>query len=181
MPSSAWTQIDDVISLIKRVNPMSMLDVGVGFGKYGVLAREYLELWDGRDRYDDWRRRIDGIEVFEEYHNPIYDWAYDAVFFGNALEVIEKLDNYDLILMVDVIEHFEKEDGARFLRLCSARSKNILVVTPIRPSAQKSAFGNPHEEHRSAWTQEDLKPYGRLTAVPNRKSLVCLLSRKEND
>ena len=32
-------------------NPSSVLDIGTGFGKYGLLCREYLELWDGRENY----------------------------------------------------------------------------------------------------------------------------------
>ena len=33
------------------LKPFSILDIGSGFGKYGVLCREYLELWDGRQEY----------------------------------------------------------------------------------------------------------------------------------
>jgi hypothetical protein len=38
------------MDLIISVKPFSFLDVGSDFGKYGILCREYLELWDGRER-----------------------------------------------------------------------------------------------------------------------------------
>ena len=49
MPSSQHYHISKIMDLIISVKPFSVLDVGSGFGKYGVLCRKYLELWDGRD------------------------------------------------------------------------------------------------------------------------------------
>jgi hypothetical protein len=58
------------MDLIVNINPNSVLDIGTGFGKYGLLCREYLELWDGRQNYDKFLRRIDGVEAFESYITP---------------------------------------------------------------------------------------------------------------
>ena len=63
MPTSHLHQLNAIVEIMMLTDPQSMLDVGVGFGKYGFLAREFLELYDGRDAYADWQRRIDGIEV----------------------------------------------------------------------------------------------------------------------
>ncbi len=65
MPTSNPYQINEILEAINITRPRSILDIRVGFGKYGVLAREYLELYDGREKYGDWKRRIDGIEAFE--------------------------------------------------------------------------------------------------------------------
>jgi hypothetical protein len=46
--------MDNIIAL----KPKSILDIGTEFGKYGVLCREYLELWDGRQKYEFTRRII---------------------------------------------------------------------------------------------------------------------------
>ena len=46
------------MDIIIALKPFSVLDIGSGFGKYGVLCREYLELWDGRQEYK-FLRRID--------------------------------------------------------------------------------------------------------------------------
>ena len=51
--------------------PDSILDVGMGFGKYGFLSRKYLELFDGREKLNDWKRIIDSIEIFGNYVTPL--------------------------------------------------------------------------------------------------------------
>jgi predicted O-methyltransferase YrrM len=95
MPTSQFYQISDIVEFIVRTNPKSILDIGVGFGKYGALAREYL---DQGERLYDWKRRIDGIEVFEEYITDIQRFYYDNIYIGNAVEVLPKLEEtYDLI------------------------------------------------------------------------------------
>ena len=52
MPSSQYYHISKIMEMIISLNPKSVLDIGSGFGKFGVLCREYLELWDGRQKYD---------------------------------------------------------------------------------------------------------------------------------
>jgi hypothetical protein len=53
------------MDLVVNLNPSSVLDIGTGFGKYGLLCCEYLKLWDGRENYSHFLRRIDGVEAFE--------------------------------------------------------------------------------------------------------------------
>jgi len=47
MPTSNWQNISYNIDLIRKIKPQSILDVGVGFGRWGILLREFLELWEG--------------------------------------------------------------------------------------------------------------------------------------
>ena len=47
---------------LQRLAPRSILEIGVGFGKWGVVAREYLEAWQGRFRREDWQVRIEGVK-----------------------------------------------------------------------------------------------------------------------
>ena len=95
------------MELVVRSKPQSVLDVGVGFGKYGYLVREYLEIWGDGDQYDQWLRTIDGVEVFEPYIREVQRAVYNEVFIGNATEVLPTLEKqYDLILLIDVLEHF---------------------------------------------------------------------------
>jgi hypothetical protein len=56
MGTSDAANIPFVVSELQRLQPQSILDVGMGFGKWGVLAREYLDVWGGRCRPADWRR-----------------------------------------------------------------------------------------------------------------------------
>ena len=44
MPSSRPNTIPTVINLLRQLKPQSILDVGVGFGKWGHLFREYTDI-----------------------------------------------------------------------------------------------------------------------------------------
>jgi len=176
MPSSHLLQINEIVQLIFLSKPESVLDVGVGFGKYGVLAREYLELWDGRGRYNEWKRRIDGIEVFKEYLTPLHDYVYDNIYTGNALDVIPGLDvTYDLILLIDVLEHFTHDEGLKLLEVCQKKSRNFLVSTPKDIGAQEGAFNNPYEAHKFQWQRWHFEEFEKHFYVPNPKSYIYLI------
>lgn len=181
MPTSHWQQLNEIVGTIISVNPKSMLDIGVGFGKYGMLSREYLELWDGRNKYDDWNRIIDGIEAFKQYKNKLYEFIYNNVYYGNVLDILPNINKqYDLILLIDVLEHFDKSDGKKLLELCMKKSANILIATPHNPSKQEDVFDNEYEEHKSKWTKDDFNINDTLI-IPNRKSLICLIGKDSNN
>ncbi len=157
MPSSSINSIETVLNIVRKINPQRVLDIGIGFGKYGFLLREYLELWDGRNVYNDWKRTIDGIEIHSEYVTPLQHMIYDSIYEGDALAVLDVLYNtkekYDLILLVDVIEHFHKNNGGTLLHKCKLQSKNIIVVTPKKVTNQGAVFNNTHETHLSKWEE----------------------------
>ncbi len=162
MPTSDYHQITDVLHVVEQLNPTTVLDVGVGFGKWGVLCREVLEVYQERFSRDAWATRIEGIEIFPSYRNPLWEFGYDAVHVGDALEIIDRLGNYDLILCCDVIEHFDKDEGRRLLQKCLAHGKVVIVTSPKGNAPQGECFGNVHEAHRSAWSRRDFAPVPHL-------------------
>jgi len=181
MPTSHWMQLNEIMGLIMSVRPKSILDVGIGFGKFGVLVREYLELWDGRNVYSDFKCRIDGIEIHDEYRTPLHDWVYNNIFYGDALDIVPTLARkYDLSLLIDVIEHFDKDKGNELLSSLLHRSNAVIVATPHKPSAQGAAFGNVHETHKSVWTPKELDSFGESTLIPNGRSVICLIRGKHD-
>ena len=145
------------MDLITMLDPRSVLDVGTGFGKYGILCREYLELWDGRQEYSNFKRRIDGVEAYGPYITELHKYAYDNVYVDDVRDLVDKLDfRYDLVLLIDVLEHFKKGEGELLLEKLLARNLGILISTPKNPSEQKNAFGNDYEIHKSTWTRKDI-------------------------
>ncbi len=177
MPTSQHHQISDICDVIYWVRPARLLDVGVGFGKYGLLAREYLELWDGREEYDAWEHRIDGIEAYAAYLKPWQRALYDHLYVGDAKDVVPTLEvRYDLVLLIDVLEHFTREDGAALLEALRARADNLLIATPKDIGHQgEDAFHNTYEAHRGQWHRRDFSLYEERLVIPNPYSWLVLL------
>ncbi len=178
MPSSQYYHISKIMEMIISLDPKSVLDIGSGFGKYGVLCREYLELWDGRQKYE-FNRRIDCVEVFQEYISPLHKYVYNTIYNENILDIAKKLDiRYESVLLIDVLEHFEKGEGKNLLETLIEKNEIIIVSTPKKPSPQKDAFGNVHETHRSSWSKYELMELGNTYFIEDDISLVCIISSK---
>jgi len=144
-----------VATELQRLKPRSVLDIGVGFGKWGVVAREYLEAWRGRFRREEWQVRVEGIEIFEAYRNPVWDAVYDRVHIGDALELVGTLGHFDVALICDVIEHMDKAAGLQLLRRLLDACDTVIVTTPLSFWPQQEEHGNKHEKHISLWQPAD--------------------------
>jgi len=176
MPSSYPQLISPIIEIIRSVQPQSVLDIGIGFGKFGFLCREYLELWDGRNKYGDWQKRIDGIEAFAQYVTPLQEQIYNKIYIGDARQIVPTLDHYyDLILLIDVIEHFTLEDGHRLLHQSAKHARGCIVSTPLAALAQAAAFDNPYETHNSQWTRAEFSAFPEKVFFSNPSALLCYL------
>lgn len=154
MPSSRYDTIPFVLDLVVGMQPKSILDVGIGVGKFGMLFREYLDVWKVNKPYNQRVTEIIGIEVFQEYDNPVWQ-VYDKVIVDNVMNVIPQLskNKYDLLFMADVIEHFSKFDAQRLLR--ELFFKHLIIITPLNVSAQQSVYNNEFETHVSEWKHQD--------------------------
>ncbi|MGD9533520.1 MAG: methyltransferase domain-containing protein [Candidatus Nitrosocosmicus sp.] len=180
MPSSQYYQIPKIIEMLISINPNSVIDIGSGFGKFGVLCREYLDLRDGRQKYG-FKRRIDCVEVFPDYISPLHNYVYNKTYNHNILDIVPKLRlRYDLVLLIDVLEHFEKNEGKYLLKTLLKGNEGIIISTPKKPSPQKDAFGNIYETHRSVWSKEDLKQFGESHFIKDDMSWICYVSSKPN-
>lgn len=176
MPTSHFYQINQILELIVLTGPRSLLDVGVGFGKYGFLAREYLEVWDHRREYGVWQCRIDGIEAFAKYQTPLYSFAYNQVHFGDAMDIVPRLtETYDLLLLIDVLEHLTESEGKAMLAACRQRARNVIVSTPKDVGVQGAVYGNPYETHRFQWERRHFAAFAPAFFLENELSLIAYL------
>lgn len=151
MPTSSWHQLSKIMDLVIRQSPKSILDVGVGFGKWGMLCREYLDIYRGRYYRRQWQIRIDGIEIFESYRMPGWE-LYNKIIIGDIVKKAELLNQYELILLIDIIEHLERSVGVNLLKSISTR---YIVATPAVFIPQGATFGNENERHKSLWYPSD--------------------------
>ena len=93
--------------------------------------------------------------MFEGYRNPLWDLAYNQIYIGDAMKVLDRLGSYDLILCCDIIEHFEKETGFLFLEKVLDHAPYVIITSPAGHWPQGAIMGNEHERHRSQWSRKD--------------------------
>ncbi len=81
----------------------------------------------------------------------------------NLAEIADRFEprSIDCVVALDVIEHFEKEQGVRLLDAMEriARRK-VVVFTPNGFVAQAATPDNPHQLHRSGWTPAEMRARG---------------------
>lgn len=113
------------------------------------------------------------IEPHEEYANWLRDKGYD-VLLGTALEMLPIITPVEVVYMLDVIEHMDKEEGFEALRLARSKSHQVVIFTPLGFHEQsykpgdKDAWGmnGTHwQTHRSGWTPDDF-PGARIHVDP---------------
>lgn len=192
MPSSRPNTIPTVVHLIRQLKPASILDVGVGFGKWGHLFREYTDIVEaerepGRYFRQNWRVRIDGIEAFADYITDMHRFIYNNLYIGDATKLLPSLPTYDIIFFGDVIEHLAKAEGLQLLTEALQKARRaVIVTTPRYETGQGPLCGNELERHRSLWKAKDFEKLGRaivktvdgatyvaVLLKPGVRSVVC--------
>ena len=184
MGTSNWQNISYNIDLVRKLDPSSILDVGIGFGRWGILFREFLEIWEN-SRYDGkWKRIIDGVEIYPGYIKDYHNYFYSNIYLDNALGFLQNTENkYDLIHFGDVIEHQEKAIGEEMINLALNNAEYVLINIPIgKHWSQPADSDNPYEAHKSVWYNNDFTKYKHHRIKSFRDNVkrnfsVVLLSR----
>ena len=65
-------------------------------------------------------------------------------------------NEFDCILLIDVIEHMPKDEGYKLIQKAKKWSKKIIINSPNGFIKQDSLDGNPLQEHLSGWTESDM-------------------------
>ena len=184
MGTSNWQNISYVIDIIKAINPYRILDFGMGFGRWGILAREFLEVWGDENYSGTWKRQIDGVEVFPDYIKPYHQHFYSNIYIEEGYEWIQKCSfGYDLVIFGDVIEHFEKSRGLELIEKALTISQYILINIPLGEYWKQSKKNkNKFEEHKSVWSSSDFNQYKHKVMKyfrdnTGRKFCVALISK----
>lgn len=157
MPTSDGNNITPIIDFIIRLRPLprTILDLGIGFGKYGALTREYLDIGQERISPDKWTTNIVGIEGFSGYSSsPLWN-CYSDIRIEDFTRHYEDYKGYDLVLMVDSLEHVNKPDGERILDYIRENNKHTIISCPDGDYPQGAVNGNEFERHRAYWTVDD--------------------------
>lgn len=174
MPSSTWAHTSTVQDLVWKYQPKTVLDIGVGFGRWGMLIREQMDVFKGRYPESKWTTKITGIEVWSKYLRPWHQVFYDYIYVGCALEFFTRAktkdQKFDLIIAGDVLEHFERTEAEKLLSLVrNAANKAAIFCVPLgKGYPQGTVLGNTHEAHLSTWETGDFADSTRVTVIKER-------------
>ena len=181
LPHAITPIVAKMITVYKEIN--SVLDLGCGFGKYGVLCRETFDIFAGRYKLESWRTRIVGVEIYPEYITSFQKTIYSEIIIKDALTYLkETKEKFDMILCLDVIEHLPKEQGKELVKeILAHHNKLVFITTPNGYMPQGALYNNEHETHRCGWTVEEFKELGLDTKIIKADGMVeeLILAVKE--
>lgn len=105
-----------------------------------------------------------GVDCFEPYLAHVGPPTMRGVLPGVLDDIAA--GEWDVVLLLDVVEHLPKDDGADVVRRAIGIARRaVYVATPDGPRPQDAfdAWGlghNPAQEHLSAWTAGELAALG---------------------
>lgn len=165
MPSSFVDSYAPIVKLLIELNPRMIIDIGPGWGKYGLACREYLPDLE----------YLAGLDV-PQGRLTTQDAIYDFMYVGDARETISSFyKGYNVALLIDVIEHMTLDDGHELLRTIRKAGCRPLVSTP-KVFTEQHDKNNPFETHVSHWDWEMFVPHGIDADVSTIDSIIYLLS-----
>jgi trans-aconitate methyltransferase len=130
---------------IQPLNPVDVLDIGVGAGTYGTVLRE---LCPGA--------KLTGVEAWAPYVDQFDLHAiYDEIIVADV-RYLAALPRADVVILGDVLEHMTEDEAIAVWRMArGAARKAVYLSIPIIHYPQGHLEGNPFEEHIvDDWTHE---------------------------
>jgi SAM-dependent methyltransferase len=103
-----------------------------------------------------------GVEIFEPYLEECRQKKIHSDYIRADIRGIEFKDSsFDAVLMLEVLEHFTREEGRLLLDKCSSWArKKVIISTPNGYLWQDGYDNNPFQEHKCGWSVEDLRRLG---------------------
>lgn len=143
----SWTTYDELTMFVLSViKPKRILDIGSGRGKYGQLIRS---------KNDFNHVHLTSVEYEKERKQQLLEIGYNEVRSISAMELLDSpAENYEVVIMGDVIEHFKKSEGMDLLNFLNYRSEYIIIVTPEAMPMSSPTF---YEGHNSLWRPHDMQ------------------------
>lgn len=143
----SWTTFDELtMFVLSTIGPRRILDIGSGEGKYGRLIRANPQFS---------QTHLTSVEYEKARKQQLLDIGYNEVRSISALELLDKpAENYEVVIMGDVIEHFKKSEGMDLLNFLNYRSEYIIIITPEAMPMSTPTF---YEGHNSLWRPHDMQ------------------------
>jgi 2-polyprenyl-3-methyl-5-hydroxy-6-metoxy-1,4-benzoquinol methylase len=156
--------IKNILEAVVETDPKSILDIGSAFGKYSILAREAIlsvraEKGD-LEPIDD--IQMGCVEMAKYFQNkPGHESLYSMHYHMDAQEIEwEVMPKFDLVLLIDVVEHWSKEKSKELISKIKSTGSKILISTPKNVHFYKEEYyGVDCPKHESQWNREDFEGF----------------------
>ncbi len=156
MPAEWFKLVDAVIDSIRRVNPASILEIGVGLGKYGVAIRHALDDPRARQQSGNWRLRLDGVELSSGARPSQHKYMYDNVYDSEALKSIDGLPLIRCGFLRRRLVLFREAARPGAGRELLKKTNKVLILYSPRLKARRKGPGSPSgPAYRSRWWELD--------------------------
>jgi hypothetical protein len=166
MPSSFVDSFPPIVKLLVEHAPQRVVDIGPGWGKYGLACREYLQGVTGLHALEVRQGRM-------STQDAIYDWVYTGDARDDAFGP-KFWARWQMALLIDVIEHMSPEEGHRLLAKLLDAGCSVLVSTP-KVFVRQHDEHNPYETHLSLWGWEDFGRYKIAQDISTIDAIIFLL------
>lgn len=179
--SGQLKSVPAIIDTVLALRPHSVVDLGMGSGKYGYLLREQHDLADVQFGRDDWRLRLVGVEGYAEYVGELQKMVYDEIVVSDVVDFLEVTpEAFDVALALDILEHFEPQRGSQFIERALAVARFVVISSP-RGFYRQDEHENVLERHKSWWPAKAMRRLAadlgaQIAVTQDRYATIAVLS-----
>jgi len=151
--AGSWQQIPFYIEAMLDVSPHKILDVGIGFGRWGMLIREFC----AQAKNGDAPVQVIGIETQRTEVVEHAGLFYDQIHLGNALDVLKGNDErWDLVIFNEVLREWSTDATEEALGKALNVSDYVLVSSSALNGSRTLNNGHSKNGHKFSATVSDL-------------------------
>lgn len=138
--------------IVKNLHPKVVLDLGCGAGAYGQFLKKI-----------DSNIQMIGVDGCIKYLTSMHIMThYDISICSDLWTFLKSPINIDtdLILLMDVIEHFPKENAEELLQHLNEQDCTVIISTPLFWYEQGVVDGNELEKHQCWFSSDEIVSKG---------------------
>ena len=148
----SWSNLD--------IGKLICLDLGCG---HGILGRRF--------------KKYTGIDISDYVIEQNKKKYPELTFYAMDIKDISNLDNFDLVIAIDVLEHLPKDEISEYLEVISSIDSEMFLFSIC---CRKSGYGGNEDLHtcvmpKSEWLTE-IDEYFNILSVSetNRQQTFCV-------
>lgn len=109
------------------------------------------------------RAYVLGVDIYEEYiKRHAEKKTYDDYLHADVVELDFKDNAFDAVVLMDVLEHIEKDRvlKSNLLEKMPKWARKVIITTPNGWVGNDESNGNTYQNHLSGWTTKELRQHG---------------------